>query len=174
MNLGEKEREGSRQKFWSSGDRDRVEVVPSRREKTVVAIVGQRSDRDSTPPEDMGTLDGMGFIGPKEGLDDDMHFSMRKLFVENNVSPMSNDSPPRSLGSIFSNLPLVLYHNLDHHLSKLIKVINVHNVHATYKASASSNKNSNSITGLQGSSKPASHGFILFSQIQSSMVRSYT
>jgi len=59
---------------------------------------------------------GMGYKGSKEGLDDDMHFSMRRLFAKDDASNVSNESPSHSSGSISPNLPLVLYHNPDNFL----------------------------------------------------------
>jgi len=55
------------------------------------------------------------------------------------------------IGSVSPNLLLVLYHNPDKFLSKLIKTIRVHSVHYNYKASASSSEINSSGTIFQGS-----------------------
>lgn len=99
----------------------------------------------------MEMSDGMDHLGSKEGLDDDMHFAIRRLFVENDASNGINDSPYQSSGSISPNLPLILYHNPDKFLTYLIETIRVHSVHANYKASVSSSGTSNSGTNLQES-----------------------
>lgn len=116
----------------------------------------QRSGRDSTPPIEMGMPNGIRFVGLEEGPDDDMNFTMRRLFFENDVSLMSSHFFPNILGSTFPNLPLVLYDNPGYFFSKLINVIKVHSVHATYKDGIISSINSNSKTSLQGSSQPSS------------------
>ena len=123
---------------------------------------------------EMETSNEMGYTGFKEGPNDDMHFSMRRLIVENDASNVSNDSPSHNSGSISPNHHLVLYHNLDKLLSNLIKVIRVQSVHATYKASDGGSRTNNSIVNLQGSLQPRSWGFILLSQFQSNMARSLT
>lgn len=118
-----------------------MEASPPGEAKTTVVIEGQRNGEGSTLPVEMGVPEEIGFTIPKEGLYDDMHFTMRRLFFDTNVSPMSNNLLPISLGSTSPNLPLVLYHNLDQFLYKLIKVINVHIVYATYKTGIISIRN---------------------------------
>lgn len=44
-----------------------------------IAIMGQISDTNSNPLEEMEILDRMALIGPEEFPKDDMHFGMRKL-----------------------------------------------------------------------------------------------
>jgi len=98
-----------------------VEEGPLGRAETTTTIVSLKGDKDPPLLVEMQTLDGMGYLGSEEGLDDDMHFSIRRLFVEDDVSKAINDLPPRRSSSIFPNLPLVHYHNPDKFLSKLIK-----------------------------------------------------
>jgi len=93
---------------------------------TVIVIEVERSNRDFNLPAEMGILDALSPTGLKYGPKDDMHFTMRRLFFENDVSPMSGDSLPRSLGSTSSSLPMVLYHDPGQFLSKLVKVIKFH------------------------------------------------
>ena len=42
----------------------------------------------------METLDGMGHLGLVKGLDDDMHYAIRRLFFEDDVSKGINYFPP--------------------------------------------------------------------------------
>lgn len=119
-------------------------------------------------------LDGMDHLGFEECMDDAMHFAIRRLFAQDDVSKGINDLPPRSSSGISPNLPLVLYHNPDKFLNKLITTIRVHSVHSNYKASASSSGTSNSGTNMQGSLQPGLHGFVLLSQVQSNMEASFT
>lgn len=92
------------------------------RAKTVTTTVGSEGDRDPPPQVEMEMLDGMGHLGSKGSLDDDMHFAIRRLFYEDDVSKGINDLPPQSLSSVSQNLLLVLDHNPDKFLSNLIKL----------------------------------------------------
>jgi len=53
----------------------------------------------------MGTLDESGPIGFKEAPDDEIHFTMRILFSEKDVSPAGSNSFPNNSGSTSPNLP---------------------------------------------------------------------
>lgn len=109
-------------------EEERVEVGSVGRVEMTAMTVGLESDRDPPPLLEMETSGGMGHLGWEEGLDDEMHFAIRRLFAEDDVSKGINDFPPLSSSSISPNLPLVLYHNPDKFLSKLIKTIRVHSV----------------------------------------------
>jgi len=95
-----------------------------------------------------------------------MHFSIQRLFAEDYVSKGINDLPPQSSGSVSPNLPLVLYHNPDKFLYKLIKTIRVHSVHVNYKASISSSGTSSNGTSLQVSLQLELQGFVLLTWTQ--------
>lgn len=82
-----------------------------RKSKTFIVTKVNGSNRDFTLPAEMGPPDEVDPIGLEEGPDDDMHFTMRRIFSKNDVSPVSSDSFPIRLGSMSPNLPLVLYHN---------------------------------------------------------------
>jgi len=82
-----------------------LEVGLKKEVKTAIVTEGHRSGEGSTSPIDMEALDGMGFAGPEEGSDDDIHFTMKRLLSKNDVSPMSNDLLPNNLGNISPNFP---------------------------------------------------------------------
>lgn len=120
----------------------------------------ERTSRYFSPQVEIGTLDGSSPIGFEEGPNDDIHFTLRTLFFENDVSPMSSDSFPKNSGITSHNLPLVLYHNHYQFLPMLVKVIMVHKINSTYKANTSNGRISNHSLGPQGSSQPISQIFM--------------
>lgn len=127
--------------------------------------VGPEGDSDPPSLVEMEMLDWIGHLGSKESLDDDMHFDIGRLFGEDDASKGINNLPPWILGSVFPNLPMVLYHP-EKFLSNLIKTIRVHNLHANYKAGASSSGTSSSGTNMQGSLQYILWGFVFLSQAQ--------
>ena len=65
-----------------------------RRVETITTTIGSEGDRDPPSQVEMEMLDGMGHLGSEEGLDDDMNFSIRRLFAEYDVFKGINDIPP--------------------------------------------------------------------------------
>jgi len=136
----------------NDGDRGRVNPVLAREVQITTRTLVERSNINFLPRAEMETPHGSGPTSQKEGLHDDMHFAMRRLFSKDDASPDNSDSLPNSSGNTSPNLPLVLYQNPVQFLSKIIKVIKVHKVYNTYQVGGSCVRNSSCSLGLQGSS----------------------
>ena len=67
--------------------------------------------------------DGLNAMDQETGLDEHMHFRMRMMFSEDDMSLDSNNSFPCCSISTSPDLPLVLYQIHVQFISKIVKII---------------------------------------------------
>lgn len=80
----------------NKGDRDKVRPGPIGVVGTNTVTQVKRSGTNFLPLGEMGTSDGSGPIGQREGPDEYKHLVMRRLFSKYYASPNNSNSFPSS------------------------------------------------------------------------------